>query len=27
MFTSLLTIWIEDMSLPHVILTVLSTRD
>ncbi|GAK85717.1 transcriptional regulator PadR family [Vibrio ponticus] len=24
---SLLTIWIEDMSLPHVILTVLSTRD
>ena len=27
LFTSLLTIWIEDMSLPHVILTVLSTRD
>ncbi|GAK18490.1 transcriptional regulator, PadR family [Vibrio sp. JCM 19053] len=22
-----MTIWIEDMSLPHVILTVLSTRD
>ncbi|EHI9302247.1 PadR family transcriptional regulator [Vibrio vulnificus] len=27
LFISLLTIWIEDMSLPHVILTVLSTRD
>lgn len=25
--TKLLTIWIKDMSLPHVILTVLSTRD
>ncbi|MBF4425056.1 PadR family transcriptional regulator [Vibrio anguillarum] len=27
LFLSLLTIWIKDMSLPHVILTVLSTRD
>ncbi|EEX93509.1 transcriptional regulator [Vibrio orientalis CIP 102891 = ATCC 33934] len=26
-FSSLFTFWIEDMSLPHVILTVLSTRD
>ena len=26
-FFCLLSIWIENMSLPHVILTVLSTRD